>query len=197
MESLVSFWHSKGVNLALAEPFIASCARASNFVSSAPEGGWQSCLSRRLLENTLRPLTFDQTSTLHIYTAQFIGDNSRVETLGIFLTATLRASMDVAFFPSLYSTEAQRRLFRDTLTRLSGLCLDLCFSLDCLNDLQLTFQYENFILHSYVNGDQSQRSPSAGNGEVSGLTLVCRLSTMAPFGGCDLVNIRPRLPRGS
>lgn len=197
MQSLVSFWHSKGVNLALAEPFVASCARASNFLSSVPEEGWQLSLSRRLLENTARPLAFDQTSTLQNYTAQFVGDDSRVETLGIFLTATLRASMDVSFFPSLYSTEPQRRQFQDALTRLSGLCLDLCFSLDCLNDLQLLFQYENFILHSYTNGDQSERPRQQCACWPPGLTQMCRLSTVAQIGRCDIVNTCTWLSRGS
>ncbi|KAM3429359.1 hypothetical protein NHJ13734_008206 [Beauveria thailandica] len=33
--------------------------------------------------------------------------------------------------------------------------LDLSLSLDCLNDLQLVSQYENFLLHSIVDGDEN------------------------------------------
>ncbi|KAJ5103640.1 hypothetical protein N7532_004169 [Penicillium argentinense] len=33
--------------------------------------------------------------------------------------------------------------------------IKISLSLDCLNDLQLILQYENFIVHSYVDGDQS------------------------------------------
>ncbi|KAF4969339.1 hypothetical protein FSARC_3414 [Fusarium sarcochroum] len=36
--------------------------------------------------------------------------------------------------------------------------LEIAVSLDCLNDLQLLLQYENFILHSMVDGDQSYNS---------------------------------------
>jgi hypothetical protein len=41
----------------------------------------------------------------------------------------------------------------------SDRCLELSISLDCLNDLQLVLQYENFISHSNVDGDESKRLP--------------------------------------
>ncbi|KAF4900256.1 hypothetical protein CGCF415_v010169 [Colletotrichum fructicola] len=34
-------------------------------------------------------------------------------------------------------------------------CVDICLSLDCLNDLHLVLQYENYIIHSLIDGDQS------------------------------------------
>ncbi|KAL3417430.1 hypothetical protein PVAG01_11430 [Phlyctema vagabunda] len=42
--------------------------------------------------------------------------------------------------------------------RYSDSCIEIAISLDCLNDLQLFLQYENFILHSFVEGDQSYHS---------------------------------------
>ncbi|RBR20112.1 uncharacterized protein FIESC28_05391 [Fusarium coffeatum] len=57
-----------------------------------------------------------------------------------------------------FPTEAQRRHIRRLTMHFADRCLDICLSLDCLNDLQLILQYENFILHSLVDGDQSYES---------------------------------------
>ncbi|KAI1634641.1 hypothetical protein F4809DRAFT_651732 [Biscogniauxia mediterranea] len=157
MTSIVSFWNAGGINLALAEPLVEICAKGSNFTSLSSFRGqsWHLDFSSRLLENTLRPLEFHDSITLSSYSAQFVGEHTRWETLGIFLSAVLRATMDLPFFPSLYSTESQKHEFRGLLLQVLDSCLDLCLSLDCLNDLQLICQYENFIIHSYMNGDHS------------------------------------------
>ncbi|KAI5924560.1 hypothetical protein F4810DRAFT_129970 [Camillea tinctor] len=157
MTSIVSFWNAGGINLALAEPLVETCAKGSNFTSLTSFRGqsWHLDFSNRLLENTLRPLEYHDASTLSSYSAQFTGDQTRWETLGIFLSAVLRATMDLPFFPSLYSTEGQKHEFRGLLLQVLDSCLDLCLSLDCLNDLQHICQYENFIIHSYMNGDHS------------------------------------------
>ncbi|KAJ6447003.1 hypothetical protein O9K51_01778 [Purpureocillium lavendulum] len=63
--------------------------------------------------------------------------------------------MDVPYFPFLYTTDSTKRDFRTILMQLISCALDICLSLDCLNDVQLIFQYENFIIHSFMNGDQS------------------------------------------
>ncbi|KAL1858750.1 hypothetical protein Daus18300_009884 [Diaporthe australafricana] len=63
--------------------------------------------------------------------------------------------MDIPFFPPLFTTTAQKREFRAMIMRQIGCCLDVCISMDCLNDLQLFLQYEYFIIYSYMDGDQS------------------------------------------
>ncbi|KAJ2985507.1 hypothetical protein NUW58_g5488 [Xylaria curta] len=65
--------------------------------------------------------------------------------------------MDVPFFPSLYTTDHRKRELRELLMRQINCALEVCLSLECLNDLQLIFQYETFIAHSHMNGDQSHQ----------------------------------------
>lgn len=158
MEGLVTLWLSRGVNLALAEIFVAPCAQSSNFsrASSVKDASWGAQLTNSLLANSMKPLYLTPDTSFEEFTAQFTAESSRFETLGIFLTAVFRASMDVEFFPGLYSSDREKRNFRNAVTRLSDNCLDICLSLDSLNDMQLVLQYENFILHSYVDGDQSK-----------------------------------------
>lgn len=79
----------------------------------------------------------------------------RWETLAIFLSAVVRATMDIQFFPSLYTTEEKKYSLRKLCTRLADYALEITISLDCLNDLQVCLQYENFIVHSHVDGDHS------------------------------------------
>jgi hypothetical protein len=67
-----------------------------------------------------------------------------------------RATIDIPFFPLLYNTEEQQYTLKRLATKLSDFSLEISLSLDCLNDLQLMVQYENFIVHSYVDGDQSE-----------------------------------------
>lgn len=88
----------------------------------------------------------------------------RWETLGLFLCAILRATMDIPFFPPLFTTATQKREFRAMLMRQIGCSLDVCISMDCLNDLQLFLQYEYFIIYSYMDGDQSKSSRTKTGG---------------------------------
>lgn len=156
--SLVTYWRATGANLTGAEPFVDLCADLGNYNSlstfQSPE--WHLEFSAQLLQNTTRPLNFSAQTTVSTYSAQFLGSRSRWETLGIFLSAAIQATRDVSFYPSLYNTSSGNRELRRLLTRLNDCALDICLSADCLNDLQLVLQYENFIIHSYVDGDQSK-----------------------------------------
>ncbi|KAL7758401.1 hypothetical protein ACKLNR_012928 [Fusarium oxysporum f. sp. zingiberi] len=97
-------------------------------------------------------------STVKEFFAQVLGENLRLEVLGIFLTAASRAAIDVPSFTPLYTSYQQKQALVKILTFTGDCCLESCLSLDCLNDLQLVFQYENLILHTQVDGDQSYRS---------------------------------------
>ena len=158
LQNLVAFWRAKGVNLAVAEPFVDLCADKLNYtsLSTFQDPEWHLNFSARLLQNTARPLKFDNATTLSTFSIQFLGTHTRWETFGIFLSAVIQATRDVPFFPPLYTTSSRNRELRRLLTRLIDCCLDVCLSADCLNDLQLILQYENFIVHSYVDGDQSK-----------------------------------------
>lgn len=159
MKELVSFWLARGVNLALAEPFVLPCTESVEqwlAIQLSRNSKLSAALSKRFLQNSTKTLLYSKESTLASYVSQFCGLNSRWESFGIFLSAAVRASIDIHFFPSLYKTEAERLRFRHLATALNTSVLELCLSLDCLNDLQLVFQYEHWIVLSYVYGDQSK-----------------------------------------
>lgn len=165
LASLVRFWLKKGVNLALAEPFVETCIDAAvdwRELSTPPVGidaGDANATTQRarvLLENTHRPLTFNKHSTPSEYLQQMSGKNLRWESLGIFLAAASRAALDTSSFAPLYNSDERRRGLIKALMYIGDCCLETCLALDCLNDLQLVLQYENLIVHSQVDGDQSR-----------------------------------------
>lgn len=155
MKDLVMFWLAKGANLALAEPFVQQCAESMSQLFTSMDEKWHLVYARCLLQNSAQPLEFNISSDISSFSAQFLAHNSRWETLGIFFAAVTRATIDIPFFPSLYTTEEEQYSLRRLSTKLSDFALEISLSLDCLNDLQLIIQYENFIVHSYVDGDQS------------------------------------------
>lgn len=150
----------KGVNLALAGIFIVRCAEsaaeAMDSVSSSTEGAFAE-LSTTLFTNSSRGLDVSEDDRVQTFTDKFC-DRSHVrwETLGLFFTAISRATIDLTAFGNLYSTEKERFHLRKLAMYFSDCCLEIALSLDCLNDLQLVLQYENFISHASVDGDQSK-----------------------------------------
>lgn len=155
LTNLVTFWVERGTNLALAGPFVQGCTQTVSELPSSSDGNWNLVYARLLQQNSNRPLQVNNTNVTS-FTAQFLQQNVRWETLGIFFSAVCRATIDIPFFPSLYSTEKEQCALRRMATKLSDHALEIALSLDCLNDIQLMLQYENFIVHSYVNGDQSE-----------------------------------------
>ncbi|KAK7397709.1 hypothetical protein QQX98_012924 [Neonectria punicea] len=167
LRKLVQVWLDKKVNLPLAEPFVARCADATQDMAALlpsssiglPEPSAVVVQQAKLLlRNTRRRLVLRRESTVAEYFAQMFGDNLRWESLGIFFNAATRAALDVASFPSLYADDQQRRDLIRALTYVGDCCLETCLALDSMNDLQLILQYENFIVHSQVDGDQSYHS---------------------------------------
>lgn len=159
--NLVQAWLDMGVNLPLAEPFVARCTSATrdlwNMVPSSQDlDAWIIQQAKLLLKNTRSKINLHRDLSAAEYFAQMLGDNLRWETLGIFFSATSRAAIEIASFPPLYTQNEQRRDLLNAVTYLGDCCLEICLSLDCLNDLQLVLQFENFIVHSQVDGDQSK-----------------------------------------
>lgn len=156
MKNFIMFWLETGANMSLAEPFVEQCTKDMSrlFTTFTQEENWHLAYAQRLTQNSRAPLEI-RTSEISDFSAQFLDQNFRWESLGIFLSAVTRATIAVSFFPPLYKTEKDRFLLRKMCTSLSDLALDIVFSLDCLNDIQLVFQYENFIVHTHVDGDQS------------------------------------------
>lgn len=164
-KSLTETWADRGINLPLAEPFTLSCAAvACNDIGncggelSRPSEELQFPLraSKQLFTQTCKLLKVHIDDTIETFCESFCRASARWETLGVFFTAVSRATIDVSSFNGLYHSEQERRALRRLAMRFSDTCLDIALSLDCLNDLQLILQYENFILHSLVDGDQSK-----------------------------------------
>lgn len=148
------------MNLALAGPFTNQCAQTIEcLLSPVVKGtGLAAEVSRTLFLNSYSPLNTATTGSIEEFSERFCHANARWETLGLFFTAASRAAIDLASFESLYTTDQQRRNFQKLALHYADRCLDISLSLDCLNDLQLLLQYENFINHSFVDGDQSMLS---------------------------------------
>ena len=160
--ALIEKWTTSGVNLALAEFFTKKCAETAEFVlgCSHEYATDLKIVSKNLFTHSCKPLAANDTSTFQEFCAQFSDTNARWETIGLFFTAAGRAAIDMMTFEPLYNTKRQQRSFQKLAMRFSDQCLDIALSLDCMNDLQLVLQYENFILHSFVDGDQSKSTSS-------------------------------------
>lgn len=157
---LVNEWIDKGANLPLAGIFTQHCAATVRYLQSGITRGAPQAMnmSSSLFRNSCRPLAISITTTVEDYCTGFCHDNARWETLGLFFAAVSQATIDLTNFEPLYSSQQQRRQFRRLSMRYSDRCLETSLSLDCLNDLQLVLQYENFIIHSNTDGDQSKFS---------------------------------------
>ncbi|EXJ71067.1 uncharacterized protein A1O5_06060 [Cladophialophora psammophila CBS 110553] len=108
----------------------------------------------KLSDNSTKPLNISPGSTLN-FNCEISGTNVRWESITLALIAAGRATTDIPFFPPLYTSRLELRTLQRAITELSDRCLEIMLGLDSLNDIQLICQYENFILHSVMDGDQS------------------------------------------
>lgn len=156
MRDLILFWLAKEVNLALAGPFVLRCADSvvhfAKHARTIIRDLEQDALARDLFHNSAQPLDSSRGFHVDTYVDQFAEDNTRWETLGLFFIAVARATFDIPLFPSLYRDNRQLLRVRKLVSGLCDSCVDVCLSLSRINDLQLILQYENFILHSHVDG---------------------------------------------
>lgn len=156
--ALVKSWISTGVNLALAGPFTASCAATVQYISDklSEELQEDTDIARNLFAHSCRPLSTNASITIEGFCADFGKGNARWETLGLFFTVVARATIDVKYSGTLYTLDEERRSIQRLAMHYSDSCVDIALSLDCLNDLQLLLQYENWISHAFIDGDQSE-----------------------------------------
>ena len=155
--TLVKRWTSSGVNLALAGLFTESCAETVQYILDKllEELQDETDIARNLFAHSSRPLTTDASSTIEDFYSYFCKRNARWETIGLFFAAVARATEDLKPFEALYASEQQRRSVQRLALHYSDRCVDISLSLDSLNDLQLLLQYENWIAHASIDGDQS------------------------------------------
>ena len=158
---LVNFWLTRGTNLALAEPFIPECVKTMKALSSdSADAHFVAGLTLSLYKNSSTPIRYEGYNSLTSFASQFLHDNIRWETVGLFFTSLSRAITDVPNFSPIYDSQAQRKRLMAFAVTVGDRCLEICLSLDSMNDLQLILQFENFILHTLVDGDQSQSGHS-------------------------------------
>ena len=157
-KGLINFWLGKGTNLALGSLLTEPCVNSvtNTLGSLADDLDSHSALVQRLFDNSIRRHVFSGTATFKDYCEEFCHRNIRWETLVIALVALCRASIDVPYYPPLYSTQAELESLQKSVTELSDACLELALSLGCMDELLLVCQYENWILHSIIDGDQSE-----------------------------------------
>ena len=157
--ALVEAWLEKGTNLALAAPFTRSClAMVKSIFSARREFGISEAISvsSSLLQGTCTPVKLTGAASRDDITELFSREQPRWEALCLFCTAVARAASDSPHQLRFVGSEADRKILQEQGMELSDRCLDLIISLDCMNDLQAVLQYENFIAHSHVHGDQSK-----------------------------------------
>ena len=112
-------------------------------------------IARNLFVHSSRPLATHSSCSIGDFCSDFCKGNARWETLGLFFAAVSRATADVKRFGALYVSEEERRSVQRLALHYSDRCVDISLSLDSLNDLQLLLQYENWIAHAFIDGDQS------------------------------------------
>lgn len=142
---LITNWVSSGVNLAIAGPLVIPCTEAVCVLFQSQSGAE---LASSLLRNSRERLTTDGAMSIATFCITYCQNDPGWATLGLFLVALCRAVQDTACFSALYTTRSSQRQLQKTFLRCADQCLEICLSLDCLNDLQLVLQYENFIAHS-------------------------------------------------
>ncbi|KAF2719402.1 hypothetical protein K431DRAFT_321704 [Polychaeton citri CBS 116435] len=157
---LVYVWLQTGVNLALAGFSTVFCCETAEALLSSDvlRTNRQEDVSRRLLEGSLNALDTQTNVTAEEFCASFCHGNARWETLGLFFTAVSRATVDLKQLDGVYISRVERRKLQRLALHFSDCCLEIALSLDSLNDLQLMLQYESFVVHSLVSGDQSYQS---------------------------------------
>ncbi|KAF4123735.1 Fungal Zn(2)-Cys(6) binuclear cluster domain [Geosmithia morbida] len=165
---LVRAWLGTGANLVLGSVFTETCLQAAQSILAAgsrggEEGGSPSAedarrISHSLFINSCKPLTAAPDTTLDEFTDQFGMGKARWESIGLFLIAVSRATFRPRCPQPHFDSEPKRRYMRRLTMHYADRCLDICLFLDRLNDVQLILQYETFILHTLVDGDQSYES---------------------------------------
>jgi hypothetical protein len=183
LSALILVWIDTGANLALAESFVLGCvhdmleySRARRTAALEPGSIAQTRVdsqqARLLSRNTCRVISMTGNSTFDAYFSQMTGPNRRWETLGLFFVAAARAASEIEMFPALYSSSDDGKRLARSMTYLIDCCLELCLGFDCLNDLQLILQYEQFHTHSSIFGETSFRAWRIGGDLATSLVAL-------------------------
>ncbi|KAL1896100.1 hypothetical protein Sste5346_004840 [Sporothrix stenoceras] len=153
LQHLFEEWMGKGLEVhvgsLLVQPFLDSFGSAMD----SPQA-----LSRRLFHATKMSTDIDGSASMQDFADKYTGHHLRWETVGLILALAGNAVSKLrAPHSALYRTEAERHAVGRNLLHASNTCASFCESLDILNDVQIIFLYESFLLHSVYFGHQSFR----------------------------------------
>lgn len=150
---LIIHWISRGINLALAGPLVMSCVDSVGTLFNTTSGAG---LVTTLFRSSRERISADGSMAVSTFCERFCRSETGWATLGMFLIALSRAIEDTDSYPLLYDARNGQQRLQKLALQYADQCLEICLSLDCLNDLQLILQYESFIAHSMIDGDQSE-----------------------------------------
>ncbi|KIH87273.1 c6 zinc finger domain containing protein [Sporothrix brasiliensis 5110] len=153
VQQLFAEWMGKGLEVHLGSLLVRPFLDSFDRVLDTP-----SLLSRRLFHATKVPTDVDSSASLNDFADKYTGRNLRWETVGLILALAGNAVSKLrAPHAVLYRTEQERHALGRQLLHASNTCATFCESLDILNDVQIIFLYESFLLHSVYFGHQSFR----------------------------------------
>lgn len=140
-------------------PFTASCLESigRDIVSKGIEAQELHVLSKKLLENSTRPLKVPSTTRASDYHILFTGENIRWEVLALlFTTAGLSAILlgptdPLLNFVGQYTPDKQAFIHR--MVDLGSTCLSFCTDSGHLNDFGIWILHEHCLLVSQILGD--------------------------------------------
>jgi len=155
-KGLINTWQAQGHRLQLAYPFTQTCVDTIERLLNKPRTtDWHEIISERLLQSSRQHLVYSSATSIAEFANQFSGNNTRWEIVGLFWIMLGRATLCTTTWTGLYHDEGERQSFRRRVVAAADSCLELSLSMDCLNDLQMMLQYETYILHTNVSGNQS------------------------------------------
>ncbi|OAA53612.1 Zn(2)-C6 fungal-type DNA-binding domain protein [Niveomyces insectorum RCEF 264] len=174
LQHLFEEWMGKGLEVhvgsLLVRPFLDSIADVMAPVQQA--AGYQAgllVLSRRLFNAAKISTEINGTVSLPEFAEQYTGQNLRWETVGLILALAGNAVSKLRAPHPVYKTEQERHTLGRNLLHSSNKCASFSESLDILNDVQIIFLYESFLLHSAYFGHQSFRAWGRLNTAINAL----------------------------
>ncbi|CAK7231722.1 hypothetical protein SBRCBS47491_008027 [Sporothrix bragantina] len=164
LQQLFEEWMGKGLEIhvgsLLVQPFLDSIGDVLSTITASSAPNWHEgalVLSRRLFHAAKASTDVDGTASVKDFADKYTGPNLRWETVGLVLALAGNAVSKLRAPHAVYRTEQERNTLGRNLLHASNKCASFGEALDILNDVQIIFLYENFLLHSVYFGHQSFR----------------------------------------
>lgn len=120
-------------------------------------------LSEMVWRNTRRPMKVHGQMTAREWARSASGRNLRWEVVGtIFsLVGLVAANLSCwdSIFESIRESFIDRETFTERMRKASGYCLCFCYESEVLNDIYVSFLYEDLVLLESIKGDAREWNP--------------------------------------